>query len=112
MLQGSAHNIYAAVDDCENIWGYCCYQNILDEAELLRIAVLPAKRKQGIAKALMEFSLSSLHLCGVDKIFLEVREDNIPAIKLYRNMGFCDISLRKDYYGKGAHALIMMRSAL
>lgn len=77
--------------------GFIVYRVILDEAEILSIAVKPDKRKRGIATELLKNALEDI--CKRAKIcFLEVRASNIDAIKLYEKLGFKVSSIRKKYY--------------
>lgn len=69
-----------------------------DEAELYRIGVLPEFRGQGHSKHIMEAFLDSLPK-KTKRVFLEVREGNLPALKLYRQYGFENVGIRKNYYG-------------
>lgn len=70
----------------------------LDEAELYRIGVLPEFRGHGHSKHIMEAFLDSLPQ-KTERVFLEVRESNLPAVKLYKRYGFEAVGLRKNYYG-------------
>ena len=63
------------------------------EGEVLRIATLPAHRKNGYAKILLSAFLEDLPLC-----FLEVRESNTPARLLYESLGFVLTGKRPSYY--------------
>lgn len=76
------------------------------EAELLRIATLPAARGRGIGRGLLRHALRS---CGEPPCHLEVRADNVAAIGLYRQLGFADCGRRKGYYTDGVDALLMTR---
>ncbi|MEX0347609.1 MAG: GNAT family N-acetyltransferase [Rhizobiaceae bacterium] len=69
------------------------------EAEILTIAVTRSKRRQGLARALMDAVLRHLHAERADSLFLEVGEGNEPAIALYRRLGFAEVSRRSAYYG-------------
>lgn len=81
----------------ENVIGYVIFNQILDEAEIYKIVVSKDFRKKQIAFKIMEFFIEELR-CNVKKIFLEVRESNIPAIKLYEKCGFVNIRKIVDYY--------------
>jgi ribosomal-protein-alanine N-acetyltransferase len=74
------------------------------EAELLTIAVDPAQRRQGIARALMAKLETVCQSQNVEEVFLEVVENNAPACELYTRCGFVIKGARKDYYNgaKGA----------
>ncbi|MBR0062659.1 MAG: ribosomal protein S18-alanine N-acetyltransferase [Oscillospiraceae bacterium] len=87
--------------------GYALGRLSFDEAELYRIAVLPEKRRNGVGGRLLDSFISACRGRGAEKIFLEVRSKNEPAIKLYESRGFALISVRKGYYGDD-DALIYM----
>lgn len=89
--------------------GYFNFELIFDEINLNRICVLPRYRNQGFAKNMMDrlIDISSKENCR--RITLEVEEKNENAIKLYENYSFNTIYVRKDYYGKNNHGLIMER---
>ncbi|PWF32529.1 ribosomal-protein-alanine N-acetyltransferase, partial [Yersinia pestis] len=72
-------------------------QPVLDEANLLLMAIDPAQQGQGLGYQLLEASVAMLKNNPV-QIFLEVRESNLAAIKLYEKSGFHQIDLRKNYY--------------
>jgi [ribosomal protein S18]-alanine N-acetyltransferase len=77
-----------------------------DEAELLRIAVIPEARRQGLARQLMEASEAFLLGEGIDTLYLEVRTSNAPARTLYEAMGWKLQRMRKAYYRDGEDAVI------
>ena len=79
--------------------GYCCVQSVLDEAELLRIAVRREWRGAGIGRALLQDMKRTLTAEHIAKLFLEVRETNLAARRLYQTEGFEEIAVRKKYYG-------------
>ena len=83
--------------DCE-IFGFCVYQQVLDEAPLMNIAVHPARQGRGQGRLLMDSLLRQLPLQGVSRCLLEVRRSNPGAIALYRHVGFVDDGVRGNYY--------------
>jgi len=93
--------------------GFCILQPVLDEANLLLMAIAPAQQGQGLGYQLLEASVAMLKNNPV-QIFLEVRESNLAAIKLYEKSGFHQIDLRKNYYpnsnGSREHAIIMVKA--
>ena len=104
---------YAACDARRRIAGFALIRMAADEAELLTIAVDPKWRGKGLGRALMDAAFADLMLSPVRRMFLEVEEQNTPAIRLYRALGFEAISTRKGYYpradGSAATALVMAR---
>lgn len=80
------------------ILGYALFSTILDEAELLQIAIDPTEQGRGLAAALLRFSMEHLAQEGVTRLMLEVRASNQRAIGLYERLGFEQDSVRKNYY--------------
>ena len=78
--------------------GYIIYADIQGDAELLRIAVDKRYRRTGIGNKLMKDMISELVEAGTDRISLEVRAHNLPAIALYKKYGFEEIFVRENYY--------------
>ena len=80
------------------VCGYVGSQTVLDETDMMNIAVRPDCRRQGIAAALIEELVARLKERGSHILRLEVRESNTPAIALYNSMGFTQLGIRKNYY--------------
>lgn len=95
----SEHTICVKASDDGEIAGYAILSFVADEGELLKIAVLPEKRKKGIGQALLNLALEMVFDRGVQSVFLEVREKNKAARTLYEKNGFEQIGVRKKYYG-------------
>lgn len=79
------------------VQAYCFISQVLDQAELLNIAVDPACQGQGIARRLMQHFMAELPR-PLTEVFLEVRESNAAAIALYDSLGFNEIGRRENYY--------------
>jgi ribosomal-protein-alanine N-acetyltransferase len=105
--------VYVACDAKRRIAGFALIRTVLDEAELLTIAVDPRWRGKGVGRALMEALFADLMMSPARRMFLEVDEQNHAAIRLYKRLGFSTISSRKGYYprpdGSAATALVMAR---
>ena len=87
-----------AEDDTGRIVAYGGFQQVFDTADIENIAVEEDCRRKGIAKALFTALLDKGRENGVSRFFLEVRDSNLPAIRLYESFGFVEIAVRKDYY--------------
>lgn len=85
----------ALVDDVPA--GFAMIRGVLDEAELLLIAVDPAQRRRGIATALLRAIEADCAATGVTDLHLEVRAGN-DALKLYLAHGFVKVGERRAYY--------------
>ena len=105
-----ANHYFCAVGANETLLGYGGISLVADEAEIITVAVSPAHRRQGIARALMEHMLR-LAEDALASVYLEVRASNTPAIELYRSLGFAGTGVRKNYYTSPREdAVLMMRS--
>jgi ribosomal-protein-alanine N-acetyltransferase len=93
--------------------GFALTRGVLDEAELLLLAVIPEARRNGVGAALLRSVVGDCGLRGINSLHLEVRDGN-DAIKLYRNSGFTKVGERRDYYrgpnGQSYSALTLRRS--
>lgn len=93
--------------------GFALSRATLDEAEVLTVAVSGRCRGRGIAGRVLACHLERLAARRVRAVFLEVAEDNRPAIRLYRSAGFAEVGRRKGYYrrasGQAVGALVMRR---
>ena len=102
---------FCAIDGDEVI-AYVIGRLIAPEGEIYRIAVREDKRGRGIGYRLLDYSVKTSKGHGLERLFLEVRSQNIPAIKLYTSYGFQRIGLRKGYYKNPADdAVIMLRAS-
>ena len=84
--------------DGETVAGYVGSQTVLDEADIMNVAVHPEYRRRGIAKALLIELERRLEENGVVTLALEVRASNDPAIRLYEKLGYTLAGVRKNYY--------------
>lgn len=84
------------------ITGFALSKIAADEAELFTIALDREERGKGHAAPLLRQHAAQLRRAGAQSLFLEVAEDNAPALALYRGMGFAEIGRRKGYYANGA----------
>ncbi|WP_201608402.1 ribosomal protein S18-alanine N-acetyltransferase [Psychrobacter okhotskensis] len=100
----------------DKVVGYCLYQVVFEQAEILRIGTHPDYQRQGIASQLFAKLNTELTNNKVENLLLEVRADNVAAITLYEQQGLAVIHRRKGYYQIPHHpaidALIMQRMYL
>ncbi|MEG9498711.1 ribosomal protein S18-alanine N-acetyltransferase [Mannheimia indoligenes] len=80
------------------IVAFAISQVVLDEATLFNIAVAPNFQGKGFGKRLLSELILQLQKRGVATLWLEVRESNITAQKLYDSLGFNEVTVRKNYY--------------
>lgn len=82
----------------ESLVGYLVVMRVMEQAEILNIAVAKAYQGQGLARHLLEYLKDYAQKQGITSLFLEVRESNSAARKLYEKFGFVAVGLRKNYY--------------
>lgn len=80
---------------------------ILDEADIMNIITKKNKRNQGFAKFLLNELITIAKEENCKTITLEVDENNLPAIKLYKDFEFKEVGKRKNYYKNGNTAILM-----
>ena len=99
-------HIYVYEDD-NNVLGFIHIENHFEITDVINIAVDKNYQGRGIGKILLQYVIDNTE---ADKIMLEVKENNVPAIKLYESLGFKQIHVRPNYYEGNVDALIMERS--
>lgn len=87
-------------------WGFVLVRFTIDEGEILLTGVLPARRRRGAGRHLMEAAIGAARAAGLRKLFLEHAAPNDAAALLYRGLGFAEVGRRKQYYrGAGGAAV-------
>lgn len=80
------------------IVAFAICQTVLDEATLFNIAVAPEFQGKGYGKRLLSALILQLQQQGIQTLWLEVRESNHSAQQLYTQLGFNEVTIRKNYY--------------
>lgn len=102
-------NYHTIIVEDLKIIGYVIINSVLDECEIMHIAVDENARRKGIGNQLIAKLIDHAKSEKIVKIHLEVRESNISAISLYKKHGFKIISTRKKYYtNPDENGIIMM----
>lgn len=96
----------------EAVVGYIGSQTVLDESDMMNVAVHPDHRRKGIAEALVNGLVEELKIRGSGCLTLEVRESNAPAIVLYEKLGFTQIGKRPNYYRNPKENALILRKML
>lgn len=77
---------------------YCSAWLLPGEFHINNLAVIPAWRRQGLARRLLRAVLAAAEAEGVSRATLEVRRSNLPALRLYQGLGFKATAVRPEYY--------------
>ncbi|MGM9660296.1 MAG: ribosomal protein S18-alanine N-acetyltransferase [Faecousia sp.] len=91
-------SLWLIAEEGETVLGYVGSQTVLDETDMMNVAVHPDYRRQGLAAALICELVSRLKMRCSRCLKLEVRASNAPAIALYETLGFTQLGLRRNYY--------------
>ena len=90
--------LYVMHDEAGQLVAYCACWMIFDELHINSLAVDVTRRRQGLARQLLNYVLAEAARAGASSATLEVRSSNIAARGLYEGMGFAVEGLRRDYY--------------
>ena len=109
----SAQTIFlVAEDDAGVVIGYAIALAVADEAEILNLAVQPHRRGHGIGGKLLDGAIERVRELGAEQVYLEVRESNDAARRLYAARGFDEISRRRGYYRHPVEDALVLRLAM
>lgn len=102
--------LFLVAKENEQLFGYAGVYLTEDEGEITNVAVAPGARRQGIARLILTELIAQLTVKNIERIVLEVRVSNEPAIRLYEELGFENAGKRKNFYEKPTEdAYVMVR---
>lgn len=102
-------SLWLVAMDGDTVAGYVGSQSVLDQADMMNVAVSEQYRRQGIAQRLVISLIDQLSHRGVRALLLEVRASNGPAQKLYAKLGFQQVGRRPNYYTKPKEDALILR---
>lgn len=100
--------MFFVVEERGRILGFCSMMTVLDEGDILNVAVRRDRQKEGIGFFLVDSMIRMAQMQGIRVVHLEVRESNETARRLYRRLGFQEDGLRKNYYTEPIEAAVLM----
>lgn len=101
-----------AEDSAGVVIGYAIAIAVIDEAEILNLAVRNSSRGFGIGGKLLDAALAEAVSRGAEQVYLEVRESNASARSLYASRGFTEVSRRRSYYRDPVEDALVLRLAV
>lgn len=100
---------YLVAEYNDELVGFLSIMNIYGEIHINNILVKEEYRNLSIGDKLLKYGLNFYEKDDIIGYTLEVREDNISAIKLYEKNGFTSVGMRKNYYNNNKNAIIMWK---
>lgn len=95
--------------DGDTVAGYIGSQTVIDETDMMNVAVHPSYRRKGIAGELVNALVDALKTRQSHSLTLEVRASNDPAIGLYQKLGFAQVGRRPNYYRNPKEDALILR---
>jgi ribosomal-protein-alanine N-acetyltransferase len=97
----------------DTIFGFLIARKVAaDEGEILNLAFAPSRRRAGYATSLLQACLSEFSRLRIQRVFLEVRESNLPAISFYEKQNFVRTGRRPGYYQNPSEAAVLLMREL
>lgn len=100
---------YIVLEDEKEIFAFAGQWCVVDEAQIMCIGVIPEKQHHGYGNCLIKTLTKIAADKGCSSTTLEVKENNIPALKLYKKLDFAVTGRRENYYPDGSNALLMTK---
>jgi [ribosomal protein S18]-alanine N-acetyltransferase len=103
---------YVVEEDPSGIAGYAGLNLGSEVADVMTVAVAPRAQGRGLGRILLEELVERARQDGAEYLMLEVRDDNLPARRLYEHAGFEVLTTRRRYYQPGDVDAHVMRRTL
>ena len=101
------NSYYIVVKENDDILGFGGLWKSIDDVHITNIVTKKSFRNKGIGNAILNELINQAKIFGYNIITLEVNENNLPAISLYKKFGFKEVGFRKKYYNTTDNAIIM-----
>jgi len=92
--------------------GYAVAHQAADEGEILNLGVAPSHQRRGVGRVLVEGLMALLADRGAREVYLEVRESNAAARRLYQHVGFREVGRRPGYYRRPVEDAVILRTSI
>mgnify|MGYP001125538538 CR=1 FL=1 len=106
-ISDSGKGFFLVLKIGKEIIGYVCCRKIIDEANIINISIKKEFQNRGYGRKLLNYLLKNVEKENIKNIYLEVRESNSIAQKLYQKLGFRKFALRKNFYPDNENAVVM-----
>ncbi len=107
-LEQESARLLVVENDEGSVAGYCCIYQVMDEGEIVNVAVSPEYRKQGYGARMVRELMERSGEKGICRFFLEVRESNTAGKRLYESLGFSVCGIRRGFYEHPKEDAVLM----
>jgi ribosomal-protein-alanine N-acetyltransferase len=101
----------ASTEQWGDLRAYCAYRLVVDEIQIMNVAVAPDWRRRGLGRWILGFCVGKAARRGARRALLEVRRSNREARFLYESLGFSEVGIRRDYYGEPLEDAVVLAKA-
>ena len=102
-------SLWLVAEEAGEVLGYIGSQTVIDETDMMNVAVHPDFRGRGIATGLILGLVEELRKKGSHALMLEVRASNETAIRVYLRLEFAEVGRRKNYYRNPREDALILR---
>lgn len=92
--------LYVVLEEEGKVIGYCGLWQSFEEADIMNVAIAGEHRQKGAGYFMLTELMELGRKMGITAFSLEVRESNLPAIRLYQKLGFSLEGIRRNFYQK------------
>lgn len=107
-----AHAFITVAEEDAEVVAYCIVYHVMDEGEIARIAVNREKHRQGIGLGLLDYTCDCCREKELQRLLLDVRESNVGARAFYKQYGFVEDGVRKNFYDNPKEDAVLMSKSL
>ena len=111
-LLGDRRVYFAVCCQDETVLGYVVAWFAADQGEIANLAVAPEARGGRLGSALLDAAVAEARTRGASELYLEVRDSNDTARRLYASRGFTAVGRRRNYYRRPTEDAIVLRRLL
>lgn len=106
------HAFITVAEEDSKVVAYCIVYHVMDEGEIARIAVNRENRRQGVGQGLLDYTCDCCREKELQRLLLDVRESNVGARAFYKQYGFVEDGIRKNFYDNPKENAVLMSKRL
>jgi ribosomal-protein-alanine N-acetyltransferase len=96
-------------NDSTELVGFCFFQHLFEVIDIITLCIMPYWQNKGIGTQILNYIFALSAKESIDKVILEVRENNSMALAFYTKLGFKQCRIRRRYYSNSDNAIVMAK---